>query len=320
MALGDLAPDTPPPAESARYESALVEGVKRFQSRHGLEANGILARDTQVALDVPVERRVRQIELALERLRWLPHLREDRLVAVNIPMFRLWAWDSVAPNRAPSFSMDVIVGRALNTQTPVFVEEMQYLVFRPYWNVPPGILRSEILPALERDPDYLRQRDMEMVSGYGDDARALTVSPENLPLLRRGLLRVRQRPGPNNAMGLVKFMFPNDAHVYMHDTPAEELFSRTRRDFSRGCIRLENPAALAEWALNDQPQWTRDRIVAAMSARQPRVVNLTRPIQVILFYITAAVMPEDGTIHFAEDIYGHDARLDRALALRQSTP
>lgn len=320
VALGDLAPDTPPPAESARYERALVDGVKRFQIRHGLEANGIFARDTQAALDVPVGRRVRQIELALERLRWLPHLREDRLVAVNIPMFRLWAWDSVAPNRAPSFSMDVIVGRALNTQTPVFVEEMQYLVFRPYWNVPPGILRSEVLPALERDPDYLRQRDMEMVSGYGDDARPLAVTPENLALLRRGLLRVRQRPGPNNAMGLVKFMFPNDAHVYMHDTPAEELFSRTRRDFSRGCIRVENPAALAEWALNDQPQWTRARIVAAMNARQPRRVNLARPIQVILFYITAAVMPEDGTIHFAEDIYGHDVRLDRALALRRPTP
>lgn len=320
VALGDLAPDTPPPAESARYERQLVEGVKRFQRRHGLEADGILGGDTRTALEVPIEQRVRQIELALERLRWLPHLREDRLIAVNIPMFRLWVWDSVAPGRAPSFGMDVIVGRALDTRTPVFVEEMQYLVFSPYWNVPPGILRTDILPALERDPDYLRQRQMEIVAGYGDDARLLPVTPEHVALLRRGVLRIRQRPGPNNAMGLVTFVFPNDAFVSMHDTPADELFGRMRRDFSRGCIRLQDPAALAAWALNDQPQWTRDRIEAAMHAGRPRRVDLTRPIQVVLFYITAAVMPEDGTIHFARDIYGHDARLERALASRPPAP
>ncbi len=204
VAFGDLPADTPRPADSAPYEGAPVEGVKRFQTRHGLGSDGTLGKGTQAALHVPLAWRVRQIELALERLRWLPHLSEDRLVAVNIPMFRLWAWDSIPPSGAPSFGMDVIVGRALNTRTPVFVEEMRYLIFRPYWNVPPGILRREILPAIERDPDYLRQRDMEIVWGAGDDARPVRATAENLALLRRGLLRVRQRPGPKNAMGLVR--------------------------------------------------------------------------------------------------------------------
>lgn len=317
VAFGDLPADTPRPSDAAVYEGALVDGVKRFQIRHGLDSDGVLGKDTQAALHVALASRVRQIELALERLRWLPHLSGDRFVGVNIPMFHLWAWDSIPPSGAPSFGMDVVVGRALNTRTPVFVEEMRYVIFRPYWNVPPGILRREILPAIERDPDYLRQRDMEIVRGAGDDAQPVMATAENLALLRRGLLRVRQRPGPKNAMGLVKFIFPNDENVYMHDTPAQELFSRTRRDFSNGCVRVENAVALAEWALKDQPEWTRDRILAAMNGSQPRRVNLTRPIQVILFYITAVVMPEDGTIRFAEDIYGHDTRLDRALTLRR---
>jgi len=317
-AFGDLPPDSPPPADATPYEGALVEGVKRFQARHGLERDGILGKDTQAALYVSVAGRVRQIELALERLRWLPHLSKGRLVLVNIPMFRLWAWDLSPPSGAPLFGMDVIVGRALNTRTPVFVEEMRYLIFRPSWNVPPGILRRDILPAIARDPDYLRRREMDILWGAGDDAQSVAPTAENLALLRRGLLRVRQRPGPNNAMGLVKFIFPNDENVYMHDTPAQELFSRTRRDFSNGCVRLEKPVALADWALSDQPEWTRDRILVAMNGRQPRRVNLTQSIQVILFYITAAVMPEDGTIRFAEDIYGHDSTLDAALRRRYS--
>lgn len=319
IAFGDLPPDTLPLPDSAPYEGALVEGVKRFQVRHGLERDGVLGKDTQAALYFPVAERVRQIELALERLRWLPHLSEDRLVLVNIPMFHLWVWDS-GPSGAPSFGMDVIVGRALNTRTPVFVEEMRYLIFRPSWNVPSGILRRDVLPAIARDPDYLRRREMDLLWGAGDDALTVAPTAENLALLRRGLLRVRQRPGPNNAMGLVKFIFPNDETVYMHDTPAQELFSRSRRDFSNGCVRLEKPVALAEWALRDQPEWTRDRILAAMNGRQSRRVNLTQPIQVILFYVTAAVMPEDGTIRFAEDIYGHDAKLDATLRRRYSAP
>jgi L,D-transpeptidase YcbB len=267
-------------------------------------------------LRVPLATRVRQIELALERLRWLPHLGHERFLAVNIPMFRLWAWDSIPPDGAPSFDMGVIVGRALDTRTPVFVEEMRSIIIRPYWNIPSSILRHEILPAIERDPEYLRRQDMEIVSGSGDDAHPVPATAENLARLREGRLRVRQRPGPNNALGLVKFVFPNDENVYMHGTPAMQLFSRSRRDFSHGCVRLEDPVALAEWVLNDQPEWTRDRILAAMQGSAPRRVNLRQPIQVILFYITAVVMPDDGTVRFADDIYGHDARLEKALAGR----
>jgi L,D-transpeptidase YcbB len=215
-------------------------------------------------------------------------------------MFRLWAWDVIPPSGDPLFGMDVIVGRALRTQAPVFVEQLREVIFRPHWNVPPSIVRQEIIPILARDPEYLRRQQMEIVRGPGDDARVVAGTAENLMLLRQGALRLRQRPGPHNALGLVKFVFPNTENVYMHGTPAQELFGRSRRDFSHGCVRVENPIALAEWALKEQPEWTRDRIVSAMSATQSIHVPLSRPIQVILFYTTAAVMPDDGTIRFAE--------------------
>jgi murein L,D-transpeptidase YcbB/YkuD len=174
----------------------------------------------------------------------------------------------------------------------------------------------EILPVLERDPDYLRRQNMDLVGGGG--AAAGEVSARSLAELRQGALRLRQRPGAHNALGLVKFVFPNAEGVYMHGTPAQALFSHRRRDFSHGCVRVEDPVALAEWALAGQPEWPRDRILAAMSGTKTIVVKVARPIQVILFYTTAAVMPEDGTIRFAEDIYRHDARLDRALAGRSA--
>ncbi|HET6958230.1 MAG TPA: L,D-transpeptidase family protein, partial [Vicinamibacterales bacterium] len=312
--VGDLPGGTAAPAASTAYEGALVEGVRRFQVRHGLSADGVLGKSTQAALRIPLARRVRQIELALERLRWLPHLGDERLVAINSPMFRLWTWDTIPPNGEPLFGMNVIVGRALRTQTPVFVEQLREVVFRPYWNVPPSIARHEIVPQIERNPGYLTRENMEIVSGPGDDAQAVPETAENVSLLRQGRLRVRQRPGPKNALGLVKFVFPNAENVYMHGTPAQELFSRSRRDFSHGCVRVEDPVALAEWALKERPEWTRARILAAMSGTQTIHVSLLQPIRVILFYTTAAVMPDDGTIHFAEDIYAHDAALDRALA------
>jgi murein L,D-transpeptidase YcbB/YkuD len=313
-ALGDLPPDMPAPQEPGRYEGAVVDGVKRFQVRHGLEADGVLGKRTVAALRVPLAWRVRQIELALERLRWLPHLGDKRLLALNIPMFRLWAWDMIPANGAPLFGMDVIVGRALDTQTPVFVEDMHEVVFRPYWNVPRSILRHELLPKLARDPDYLSREEMEIVRGDGDNAPHVELTPEAIAALRQGLLRVRQRPGPGNALGLIKFVFPNEDSVYMHGTPAQALFARSRRDFSHGCVRVADPVALAEWVLQDRPEWTRERILAATLGSQTIHVTLPRPIRVILFYTTAAVMPEDQTIRFAEDIYRHDATLDRALA------
>jgi murein L,D-transpeptidase YcbB/YkuD len=252
--------------------------------------------------------------MALERLRWLPDLTNERVIALNIPMFQLWAWDALRPEGRPAFSTRAIVGRALRTQTPVFVEELREVVFRPYWNVPRSILLAEILPLVRKDPEYLQREAMEIVQGPGDDARPVSVNDENLARLRDGTLRLRQRPGPRNALGLVKFVFPNTDNVYLHATPAQALFSKARRDFSHGCVRVQDPVSLAEWVLKDQPDWTRERILAAMSTSHSQRVTVARPIQVVLFYTTAAVVPEEGAIHFAEDIYRHDAPLDRALA------
>jgi murein L,D-transpeptidase YcbB/YkuD len=316
IAFGDLPPDATRPEPLELYDAALAEGVERFQARHGLQADGVLGRHTIAALRVPLTWRIRQIELALERLRWLPHLGDARLIALNIPMFRLWAWNTLPASGAPLFGMDVIVGRALDTETPVFVEEMREVIFRPYWNVPRSILRNELLPAIERDPDYLRREQMEIVLGSGDDAQRVELTPDALAGLRRGVFRLRQRPGPKNALGLIKFVFPNREDVYMHGTPAQTLFANSRRDFSHGCVRVADPIALAEWVLQDRPEWTPDRIREATAGSRTVHVRLPRPIQVVLFYTTAVVIPEDGAIRFAEDIYGHDARLDRALAAR----
>ncbi len=314
-ALGDLPPGGA--VSEARYDGTLVGAVKRFQSRHGLEPDGVLGRATLAALEIAPAQRVRQIELAMERLRWLPARGGRPVIAINLPMFRLWAWAAEAPEATPSLAMDVIVGRAMRTQTPVFADEMTHLVFRPYWNVPRSILRQELLPALERDAGYLAAHDMEIVAGAGDDARTVGPSPEVLEALRVGTLRVRQKPGPKNSLGLAKFIFPNDDNVYLHGTPARELFARSRRDFSHGCVRVADPAALAEWLLREQPGWDRESIVAAMNGTRTQQVNLRAPVPVLLYYLTALVSPDDGSLHFADDLYGHDAALERRLAERR---
>ena len=315
VALGDLPADAPSPV--AGDDATLAAGVSRFQVRHGLATDGVLGRATIAALDVPIAYRVQQLEWALERLRWLPDLSGRRFIGINIPMFRLWAWDPATPDDA-TIGMKVVVGRALRTQTPVLYEEMRYLVFQPYWNVPRSIVHDEILPALTNEPGYLQRNDMEIVRGGGDDARAVADSDDSVAGLRRGELRLRQRPGPKNSLGRVKFIFPNPADVYLHDTPAPQLFGRERRDFSHGCVRAEDPLALALWLLKDQPKWTSDRIRAAMAGTPSRRVDLTRPLPVILFYMTAMVMPVDQAPSFADDIYGHDRRLARALAARRT--
>ena len=314
LAFGDLRADTP--AATDRYDGALAQGVQRFQARHGLAADGVLGAATLAALNVPPAQRVQQLELALERLRWLPDLAAQPFVAINIPMFRLWARDPAMPAATP-ISMPVVVGRALDTQTPVLFDDMRHVIFRPYWNVPRSILRNEVLPALQRDPAWLRRNDMDIVRGAGDDAQPVALDAASLAGLRQGALRVRQRPGPRNSLGLVKFIFPNDDNVYLHGTPATALFGRARRDFSHGCVRVADPVGLAQWVLRGEPQWTRERIEAAMAGPAPLRVDLKRPLPVILFYVTAMVIPVDGALHFADDIYGHDARLARALAARR---
>ncbi|MCW7536937.1 L,D-transpeptidase family protein [Aquabacterium sp. A7-Y] len=313
--LGDLPVDSAAPS-GGLYEGALVDGVKRFQTRHGLEAHGVLNKATLAALEVPAAQRVRQIELSLERLRWFPRLEQRRFVGINIPMFRLWAGGPETLDGKLALHMNVIVGKALNTETPAMVEEMRYIVFSPYWNVPPSIVQKELLPALERDPEHLAKQEMELVRGNSDDAEVVETTPENLALLQRGELRVRQRPGPRNSLGPAKFIFPNDESVYLHGTPAKQLFDRLRRDLSHGCVRVEDPAALALWALQDQPEWTRERVEAAMAGGQQVKVDLKEPIQVLLFYLTAMAMPGEDEVHFAADIYGHDKKLEQALAQR----
>jgi murein L,D-transpeptidase YcbB/YkuD len=316
IALGDLSGYPPPPDAAAIYDDALVDAVKQFQARHGLLSDGVVGPATHAALECPLAWRVRQIELALERLRWLPDLGRDRLIAVNIPMFRLWAWDAIPSANPATLDMSVIVGRAFDTETPTLVEEMRRVIFRPYWYVPTSILRAEILPALRRSPDYLRRQDMEIFEGPVDAAQPVPTTPETLRRLRNGALNLRQRPGPRNPLGLVKFIFPNDQHVYLHGTPEPELFRKTRRDFSHGCVRVEDPVAMAEWVLRDEPGWTREAILAAMAAPDPLRVDLARPIRVVFFYSTAVVTPEDGLVRFANDIYGQDVKLDGALARR----
>lgn len=310
--LGDLEPG---PLPDAAYEAPLVGAVRRFQDRHGLEVDGIIGPATRAALAVPLSWRVRQIELSLERLRWLPDLADTRVIVVNIPTFHLWAWDSPRRDGRPALGMRAIVGRALRTQTPVFIATLREVVFRPYWNIPRSILVNEILPRVARDPGYLARNGMEIVRGWGDDAPVVPATGNNIALLRQGALRLRQRPGPANSLGLVKFMFPNVDNVYLHDTPAHELFSLSRRDFSHGCVRVENPKALAEWVLRDQPGWTREAIEAAMAAGGPTYVLVARPVQVVLYYLTAAVDPSTGIVRFADDIYRHDPPLDRALTI-----
>jgi len=190
---------------------------------------------------------------------------------------------------------------------------MKYVIFRPYWEVPYSIIRSEMVPHIQRDPEYLAKNQLEVVDARQSVVTDGTVSSEVLSQLRAGKLFIRQKPGPKNALGLVKFLFPNSYNVYMHDTPAPELFARSRRDFSHGCIRLEKPADLAAWVLRDNPGWTPERIHAAMNGAQSQQVNLAQPIPVLIVYATVIVL-EDGLVHFYDDIYGHDASLEKVLA------
>jgi murein L,D-transpeptidase YcbB/YkuD len=209
--------------------------------------------------------------------------------------------------------MRVVVGKAMRTQTPVFADNMRYLIFRPYWNVPPSIQRSELIPKTLRDPNYLADHNFEVVSSGGVVVSDGSVTDDVMRGLRSGAYSIRQKPGPKNALGLVKFMFPNPYNVYLHSTPQPELFARARRDFSHGCIRVENPVALAAWVLRDKPQWTVDRIRATMNGDASVQVNLDKPIPVLILYSTAVVEP-DGEVRFFEDIYGHDASLVKVLA------
>jgi murein L,D-transpeptidase YcbB/YkuD len=315
--LGDLAADAPAPAEPALYDPAWEPAVRRFQARHGLNDDGVIGPSTVAALNVPLALRVRQVELALERLRWMPHAAGQPLILVNLPMFRLWAYADTA--QAPAMEMRVVVGRHGKDATPSMMEDLRYLVFRPYWNVPPNILRNEELPKIEADPAYVLRKNKEVVAGPADRSPVVDFGPEALAGLREGSLRLRQKPGPGNALGAVKFMMPNDEAIYLHDTPSRSLFLRERRDFSHGCVRVHEPAALATWVLRDQAGWGPERVAAAMKDDAPpsQYVMLGRPVPVALAYLTAWVEGPGAGLRFASDVYQLDAPLARAIERRR---
>ncbi len=306
--LGDL----PQGGSFDSYSGALVDGVKHFQARHGLATDGKLDVATLRELNTPLSARVQQLDDTLERWRWMPTEFQWPPVLVNIPEFRLRAYSD---DHQLALSMNVVVGKAAPTQTPVFTNDIKFIVFRPYWNVPPGILRRTVIPGIMKSSGYLARERFEVTDSSG---RVVSANDDLVAGLRSGKYFVRQKPGPTNALGLIKFMFPNTYSVYLHSTPSTELFSRSRRDFSSGCIRLEKPAELANFLLRNQldgqQPWTLALVQQAMdSGRDNRQVNLTVKVPVLLLYVTA-VAEEDGTVHFFDDIYGHDKQLDAVLA------
>jgi murein L,D-transpeptidase YcbB/YkuD len=292
---------------TATYSSDLQEAVKRFQRRHGLTDDGIVSAPVVAEMNVSVDRRISQIALNLERWRWLPRDLGERHIVVNIPEYRLEVWER---NQVP-LTMRVVVGKP-DTQTPIFNDVMTHIVFSPYWNVPPTIAEGETLPEILKDPGFLDRNSMEVLDSDGN-----LIDPRSIDLADPARYRFRQRPGAHNSLGLVKFMFPNQYNVYLHDTPTDSLFARTSRSFSHGCVRLENPLALAEYVLRDQPEWTRERIEEAMNAGQERTVKLRSAIPVYLGYWTARVSG-DGILQFRRDVYDIDRRLTILLADRLS--
>ena len=291
--------------DSAQYDADVEIGVQAFQQHHGLPATGVLDRATIERLNVPLATRITQVALNLERWRWLPNDLGARHFLVNIPYFHVVARE----NGQPVLDMRVVVGKRGN-ETPLFSDEMETVVFSPYWNVPDTIAVEETAPAVARDPEFLSRNNMEVVNAAGK-----VVPAEEVPWGDEAALadyRFRQRPGANNALGYVKFLFPNKHSVYLHDTPADALFKRIGRAFSHGCVRVEEPEALARYVLRDQPQWTDDAIRAAMRAGEERHVKLAEKIPVHIVYLTAWVDTEGG-LHFEDDVYGYDARQARAL-------
>ena len=307
--LGDLQPNASRPAEADIYAGPLVEGVKHFQQRHGLPVTGTIDRMTFTQLNTPLSRRLFQLQLALERMRWLPADLPGRFIAVNIPEFQLRAYDDYRN----SLTMKVIVGKAFpEHQTPIFQDEMEFLIFHPYWNVPASITKKELIPAIKKTPDYLEKHHFEVVDPGGGAVNADVAGDALFARLRSGDLEIRQKPGPGNSLGSIKFVFPNNYDVYLHGTPEQALFSRASRAFSHGCIRVEDPARLAAWVLHDNPAWTSERIQATLNAPGNLRVNLAKPIPVLVLYSTA-MAEENGEVRFVEDIYGQDAKLERAL-------
>jgi murein L,D-transpeptidase YcbB/YkuD len=307
--LGDLPESAVLPDNPRLYAGALVEAVERFQERHGLPPVGHIDLETLLQLNVPLSYRVAQIRLALERYRWLRYDFPRPPIVVNIPAFRLYAFNEEG---GIDLTMRVDVGGedSASTHTPVLEDEIAYLVFRPYWDVPLSIQRDEIVPNVRDDPDYLSAGHFEIIAPNGQVVTDKKVTREILQQVSAGKLRVRQKPGPENSLGLVKFIFPNRYNVYLHDTPSwGDYFKQSDRSVSHGCVHVEKPDELAAWVLRDKPEWTLEQVRHAMRDGQDALkVNLTKPIPVMILY-TTALAQEHGDIHFYPDVYGFDAEL-----------
>lgn len=310
--LGDLPQEAV--ADATALEAALPGALQTFQRRHGLKETGRIDRATIEQLNVPPAQRAVHIAQTMERLRWAPLHQSKRMLVVNVPEYRLRAY-TLGDNAKVLhvLAMDVIVGKANHQRTPLFNEDMVRVEFSPYWNVPPSITRKEMVPRLQHDPDYVRRNGYEIVGPGG--ARA-DVNEDTLAALASGRMRLRQRPGRGNALGDVKFIFPNKNNIYLHHTSAPGLFKRDYRALSHGCVRVENPVALAQFVLQDDPQWPEQRIRQVMDKRISHNVQVPEPLPVILTYLTT-VIDEDGRLKFVPDVYGQDKRLQKALAKRQ---
>lgn len=294
------------------YDGPLETAVRRFQRRHGAEVDGIVGQQTRRLLNVTAKERVRQLEINMERWRWVPHELGKRYLLVNIADFSL----QVVEDGRPISEMRVIVGRPYRS-TPVFSSKMTYLVFNPYWNVPYKLAVLDLLPKIRDDVGFIRKQGFRIFSSWAEDAPEIDPSAVDWESFTRYNFpyRLRQEPGPQNALGRIKFMFPNKFAVYLHDTPSRRLFETPVRGYSSGCIRVERPFWLAEYVLKNQQEWTAERINALINSGEHRVVRLNSPIDVHLLYWTAWVSGE-GVVHFRDDIYRRDMPLARALAER----
>jgi murein L,D-transpeptidase YcbB/YkuD len=309
---GDLAGDGAADGTATRFNQRLSDGVRSYQHRHGITEDGKLTPQTVKSLNVPLTERLVQLENSLERWRWLPAQYVNAPLMVNLPEFVLHGYDA---EHEPEFSMKVVVGKVVGEhETPVFAHMMKYLVFRPYWNVPVDIAKKELAPHMNGRPGYLESKNYEVVNSKGEVQKGYTVKQ-----VAQGGYMVRERPGPKNSLGLVKFMFPNQYDIYLHSTPSVSLFDRTRRDFSHGCIRVQRPEDLAVWVLQNQKDkggenWDLEKVHEAMTnGPDNKTIALKTPIPIVIFYLTGLV-EDDGQVHFFDDIYGYDAEMQKVLA------
>ncbi|MBS1777278.1 MAG: L,D-transpeptidase family protein [Bacteroidetes bacterium] len=277
------------------YDSTLQQAVKTAQRRFGFREDGIVNEALIKELNVPAKLRIEQILINMERMRWLPETAAANRIVANIPEFKLHVYE----NNKEAFSMNIVVGKE-GTGTVIFNDILKYIVFSPYWNVPSSIVKKEIMPAMRRNPNYLARNNMEITGKSG------------------GIPIIRQKPGGKNSLGRVKFLFPNNYNIYFHDTPAKSLFSREKRAFSHGCMRLSEPKKLAEYLLRDQPEWTEQRIDSAMNLHKEKWVTLKNPLPVFVSYFTAWV-DSDGLLNFRDDIYGHDKKMANRMFVQSAT-